>query len=190
MLGPICWESIIPMNIPTIPLPTLLSFLSFAAFGQSDQGIKAPNVVAISERLVTSGQPTPESLANLSKHGFQAVIYLAPPSVPDAVANEPEIVRRQGLTFVNIPIQWSNPTEADFQSFVVAMKGVQGQKTLVHCQANMRASAMTFLYRVIALRENPTGAYEAVLRVWTPKNQWKELMNSQLQKAKVPFEVK
>ena len=178
------------MNIPIILLPILLSSLSFAAFGQSDQGIQAPNVVAISEKLVTSGQPTPESLANLSKHGFQAVIYLAPPSVPDAVANEPEIVRSQGLEFVNIPIQWSKPTEADFQSFVVAMKRFQCQKTLVHCQANMRASAMTFLYRVIAVRENPTRAYEAVLKVWTPKNQWKNLMNTQLQKAKIPFEVK
>jgi protein tyrosine phosphatase (PTP) superfamily phosphohydrolase (DUF442 family) len=178
------------MNIPKVLLPTLLSSLTLAAFGQGDQGIQAPNVVAISETLVTSGQPTPESLANLSKHGFQAVIYLAPPSVPDAVANEPEILRGQGLTFVNIPIQWSKPTEADFQSFVAAMKKIQGQKTLVHCQANMRASAMTFLYRVITLRENPAVAYEAVHKVWIPKNQWKDLMNSQLQKAKIPFEVK
>ena len=178
------------MNIPKILLPILLSSLSLAAFGRGDQGIQAPNVVAISEKLVTSGQPTPESLVTLSKHGFQAVIYLAPPSVPDAVANEPEIVRSQGLTFVNIPIQWSKPTEADFQSFVVAMNRFQGQKILVHCQANMRASAMTFLYRVIAVKENPALAYEAVLRVWTPKNQWKELMNSQLQKANIPFEVK
>jgi protein tyrosine phosphatase (PTP) superfamily phosphohydrolase (DUF442 family) len=178
------------MNIPKVLLPTLLSSLSFAAFGQGDQGIQAPNVVAISEKLVTSGQPTSESLANLSKHGFQAVINLAPPSAPDAVANEPEIVRSQGLTFVNIPIQWSKPTEADFQSFVVAMKGAQGHKTLVHCQANMRASAMTFLYSVITLRENPAQAYEAFLKVWTPKNQWKEFMNSQLQKTNLPFEVK
>jgi protein tyrosine phosphatase (PTP) superfamily phosphohydrolase (DUF442 family) len=145
------------MNIPTIPLPTLLSFLSFAAFGQSDQGIKAPNVVAISERLVTSGQPTPESLANLSKQRFQAVIYLAPPSVPDAVANEPEVVRSQGLAFVNIPIQWSKPTEADFQSFVVAMKRFQGKKILVHCQANLRASAMTFM--LIQMQHLQTGLW-------------------------------
>jgi protein tyrosine phosphatase (PTP) superfamily phosphohydrolase (DUF442 family) len=178
------------MNIPRIIFPALLASLSSAAFGQSNQGVQAPNVVVISEQLVTSGQPTPESLTNLSKQGFQAVIYLAPPSVPDAVANEPEIVRGQGLEFVNIPIQWSNPTEADYQSFVVAMKRLQGRKTLVHCQANMRASAMTFLYRVIAARENPTRAYEAVLKVWTPRNQWKDLMNSQLQKANIPFEVK
>ena len=164
--------------------------LSFTAFGQNDLSIQAPNVVPISENLVTAGQPTADSLAGLSKLGFKAVIYLAPPTVRDAVANEPEIIGNQGLAYVNIPIQWAKPTEADFQSFVETMKRFQGQKVLVHCQAGMRASAMTFLYRVIVAKENPSQAYEAVLKVWTPKGQWKELMNSQLKKAKIAFEVK
>jgi protein tyrosine phosphatase (PTP) superfamily phosphohydrolase (DUF442 family) len=163
--------------------------LSLAAVGQGDQGIKAPNVVAISETLVTAGQPTAEALAGLSKLGFKAVIYLAPPTVRDAIANEPEIIGQQGMAFVNIPIQWTNPTEADFRSFTETMKRFQGQKVLVHCQANMRASAMTFLYRVIVAKENPAQAYESVLKVWTPKDQWKELMNSQLQKANIPFAI-
>ena len=178
------------MRISRLLFPVMFLSLSFTAFGQSDQGIKAPNVVSISGKLVTAGQPTAESLAGLSKLGFQAVVYLAPPTVPDAVVNEPEIIRSQGMEFVNIPIQWSKPTEADFQAFAEAMKRFPGQKVLVHCQANMRASAMTFLYRVIVAKENPSQAYDAVLKVWTPKNQWKDLMNSQLQKAKIPFEVK
>lgn len=160
------------------------------SFAQSDQSIKAPNVVSISENLVTAGQPTAESLAGLSKLGFNAVINLAPPTAPDAVANEPQIISNQGMTFVNIPIQWSKPTEADFQSFVETMKRLQGQKVLVHCQANMRASAMTFLYRVIVANENPALAYEAVLKVWAPKDQWKELINAQLKKANIAFELK
>ena len=172
---------------PFLAIPLTLSMTGFA---QSDQPLKAPNVVPISEDLVTAGQPTAESLAALSRLGFKAVIYLAPPTVRDAVPNEPEIVTNQGLAFVNIPIQWAKPTEADFQSFAGAMKRFQGQKVLVHCQANMRASAMTFLYRVIVVKENPVQAYDAVLKVWTPKDQWKELMNSQLQKAHIPFEVK
>jgi hypothetical protein len=74
----------------------------------------APNVVDISPRLVTSGQPSAESLANLKALGFEAVIYLAPPTVQDAVRDEPLIVTRQGLTFINIPIRFDHPTEADF----------------------------------------------------------------------------
>lgn len=178
------------MCIFKVLISVVLLMPSMIASAQSDQSIKAPNVVSISENLVTAGQPTAESLAGLSKLGFKAVIYLAPPTVRDAVANEPEILRSQGLEFVNIPIQWAQPTEADFSLFADTMKRFQGRKVLVHCQANMRASAMTFLYRVIMARENPSQSYEAVLKVWTPKDQWKDLMNSQLQKAKIPFEVK
>lgn len=178
------------MRISRILSPVVILSAPLAAFGQSDQDIKAPNVVPISEKLVTAGQPTSESLAVLSKLGFQAVIYLAPPTVRDAVAKEPELIRNQGLEFINIPIQWSQPTAGDFQAFAEAMKRFQGRKVLVHCQANMRASAMTFLYRAIVAKESPSLAYEAVLKVWTPKDQWKEFMNAQLQKAGIPFEVK
>lgn len=169
--------------------PLMLWSCAMSATGQGSQGIAAPNVVAISESLVTAGQPTAESLARLSRLGFQVVIYLAPSTVGDAVAEEPELIRSQGMEFVHIPIQWTKPTEADFRSFAEALQGHKGRRVLVHCQANMRASAMTFLYRVIVAGENPSRAYEAVLQVWTPKDPWKAFMNAQLQKARIPFEV-
>ncbi|MBC3880671.1 protein tyrosine phosphatase family protein [Undibacterium sp. LX40W] len=178
------------MNISKTLFASIALSVSMTTFAQTELNIKARNVVAISENLVTAGQPTAESLAGLSKLGFKAVINLAPPTAPDAVANEAQIVSDQGMSFVNIPVQWTNPTEADFLSFVEAMKRFQGQKVLVHCQANMRASAMTFLYRVIVAKENPALAYETVLKVWAPKDQWKELINSQLQKANIAFEIK
>jgi protein tyrosine phosphatase (PTP) superfamily phosphohydrolase (DUF442 family) len=160
------------------------------AFAQTNTNIKARNVIEVSENLVTAGQPTAESLAELSKLGFKAVINLAPPTVADAVSNESQIITDQGMAFVNIPVLWSKPTEEDFQSFAETMKRFQGQKVLVHCQANMRASAMTFLYRVIVNKENPAIAYETLLKVWTPKDQWKELINTQLKKAHIAFEIK
>ena len=177
------------MSIPTTFLPLMAFSLFMASAPAADQPIDAINIVSISENLVTAGQPTPESLAGLSALGFQAVIYLAPPTVHGAVANEADIVRSQGMEFINIPIQWSEPTEDDFHSFVEAMNRLQGQKVLVHCQANMRASAMTFLYRVIEAGENPSLAYEAVQQVWTPEDQWKEFVNAQLQKANISFEI-
>src|SRR5687767_1253377 len=107
----------------------------------------APNVVEISPRLVTSGQPTAENLANLKTMGFEAVIYLAPPTVQDAVRDEPLIVTRQGLTYVNIPIRFDHPTEADFETFAGVLTGLGSRKVLVHCQINLRASSLVFLYR-------------------------------------------
>lgn len=173
-------------------LPLLLMIAGFlVACGSAPVGetaIQAPNVVVISANLVTSGQPTAEALSALSAQGFGAVIYLAPPTVADAVAGEADIVRKQGLEFVNIPIRFDNPTDADFQSFVAAMNRLRDRKVLVHCQVNMRASSLTFLYRVIVGGEKPETAYESVARIWSPGGPWKRLLVDQLRQAGIAFE--
>ena len=150
--------------------------------------LDAPNIVVISESLVTSGQPTAATLAGLASQGFDAVINLAPPTAPDAVRGEREIVRKQGLVFVNIPINFGNPTDLDFQEFVAAMSGLEGKKVLVHCQVNMRASSMTFLFRVIVERQDPEKAYEAVAKIWSPEGPWKLFIAAELKQAGIPFQ--
>jgi protein tyrosine phosphatase (PTP) superfamily phosphohydrolase (DUF442 family) len=178
-----------PFPLCAAALLVLVGAIAFT--GQAlaaDPAIDAPNVVPISPDLVTSGQPTAAALSRLAAQGFGAVIYLAPPTVPDAVRGEAEIVRKQGLEFVNIPIQFDKPTDADFQSFVAAMERLRDRKVLVHCQVNMRASSLTFLYRVIVGRENPELAYESVARIWSPEGPWKRLIVSELRKAGIAFE--
>ncbi|HUP97874.1 MAG TPA: protein tyrosine phosphatase family protein [Usitatibacter sp.] len=152
-------------------------------------GFNAPNIVEISPRLVTSGQPTAEALAGLKAEGFEAVIYLAPPNVSDAVRDEPLIVSRQGLAFINIPIRFDNPTEADFETFAGILAALGARKVLVHCQVNLRASSMVFLYRAIRLKEPPRAAYEAVGRVWNPDRAWRRLIEDQLRKHDIKFEL-
>ena len=143
----------------------------------------------LSPRLVTSGQPSAEALANLKPLGFEAVIYLAPPTVADAVRDEQLIVTRQGLIFINIPVRFDNPTEADFDAFASVLKGLGNRKVLVHCQINLRASSMAFLYRAIVLREDPRAAYEAVSGVWSPDGPWRRLIESQLRKHNIAFDL-
>lgn len=164
------------------------SLFVLASPSSVEPSIDAPNVVAISPSLVTSGQPTAQALGRLASQGFQAVIYLAPPTVRGAIRDEGDIVRRQGLEFVNIPIEFGEPTHADFERFVATMNSLQGKKVLVHCQVNMRASSMTFLYRVIALHEHPEQAYESVARVWSPDGPWKRLITDELRGAGIAFE--
>jgi protein tyrosine phosphatase (PTP) superfamily phosphohydrolase (DUF442 family) len=151
--------------------------------------LAAPNVVEISPRLVTSGQPTAQGLASLKALGFEADIYLAPLTVSDAIRDEPLIVTRQGLTFVNIPIPFDNPTEADFETFAGVLTGLGNRKVLVHCQVNMRASSMVFLYRTIVLKEDPHVAYQAVSGIWAPEGPWRRLIETELRKNKVAFEL-
>lgn len=159
-----------------------------AAFQAQAAELTAPNVVPISPHLVTSGQPVRASLATLGEQGFDAVIYLAPPSVPDAVRDEGVIVGAQGLNFVNIPIKFGDPTEQDFELFASALDALQNRKVLVHCQVNMRASSMVFLYRVLRAKEDPERAYQDVAKVWSPDGKWKQFIETMLRKHGVAFE--
>ena len=150
--------------------------------------LSAPNVVPIHARLVTSGQLTSASLAGAAAMGFEAVIYLAPPTVPDAVRDEGAILQRQGIEFVNIPIAFDNPTATDVDAFFRAMGRLRERTVLVHCQVNMRASSLVFLYRVIVLKEAPDAAYEAVSRVWSPRGPWRRLIVDQLRANQIAFD--
>ncbi|HZA95275.1 MAG TPA: protein tyrosine phosphatase family protein [Burkholderiaceae bacterium] len=158
-----------------------------ASLAQSHSTL-APNRVDINPRLVTSGQPPAEALASLRVQGFDAVIYLAPPTVSDAIRDEALIVAKQGLTFVNIPIKFDEPTEKDFEAFTSVLSALSMRKVLVHCQINLRASVMVFLHRVITAQEDPRVAYDAVAKVWSPDGTWKTLMRTLLSKNGVTFE--
>ncbi len=151
--------------------------------------LNAPNVVEISPHWVTAGQPSAEALGQLKTLGFDAVIYLAPPTVSDAVRDEQLIVTRQGLTFVNIPIRFDQPSERDFEHLTAMLKSLKGRKVLIHCQINLRASSMMFLHRVITQKEEPRVAFEAVTQVWSPDPVWKRFIESQLRKHGISFEV-
>ena len=153
------------------------------------QGAPPPNLVPINERLITSGQPSAEWLGQLKAQGYGAVIYLAPATVSDALKDEGLIVSRQGLVFVNLPIAFDNPTAQDVQSFFALLQALSGAKVLVHCQVNLRASSLVFLYRVIVGREDPQPAFDAVSQVWQPEGAWKRLIQAQLRQHGIKFEL-
>lgn len=163
----------------------LCTSLSTSAWAQN---IDAPNVVPITAQLTSSGQPTAKALEGLAAQGYEAVIYLAPPHVSDAVREENLIVGRQNLLFVNIPIVFNKPVVSDYESFAAILQGLANKKVLVHCQVNMRASTMVFLYRVVVGKDDPALAYEAVSKVWAPSGPWKQLMLDVLQKHKIAFD--
>lgn len=150
-------------------------------------GLEAPNPVEIGPRLITSGQPTRQALAGLGRLGVQAVIYLAPSTVPDAVPEEEALLRQQGIEFVHIPVPFGAPTAAHAAAVSAALLRLQDKKVLVHCQVNMRASTMVFLHRVIALRADPDEAYEAVTRVWSPSGPWRALVMEEMNRQGIDF---
>ncbi|MEO6185923.1 MAG: protein tyrosine phosphatase family protein [Steroidobacteraceae bacterium] len=152
-------------------------------------GIVAPNVVVATPLLVTAGQPDRASLMKLKAEGYAAVISLAPGNTADAVADEAEILKSQGIEFVHVPIPWQAPEASHLEATAAALKRFRGQKVLVHCQMNMRASAVTFLYRTIYAKEDPATAWVAVKKVWTPKDQWAKYVDDQLRANGIVFKA-
>lgn len=149
----------------------------------------ALNLVNITPKLVTSGQPSAEALGTLAEHGFEAVIYLVPSGVHGAVADEAAIVTRQGIEYIHIPIKFDQPTVRDYDAFASAMARMSNRKVLVHCEINLRSSSMVFLYRAITLKEDANAAYEAVTKVWSPRGAWRPFIQERLRAQGIRFEV-
>ena len=77
-------DAVHPRRRTTILLAAVVAVLACTGARAADAAFQAPNVVPVSVRLVTSGQPTADTLDGLSAQGFGAVIYLAPLTVSDA----------------------------------------------------------------------------------------------------------
>ena len=148
-----------------------------------------PNLVEISPKIVTSGQPTAQALETLGKQNVEVVIFLVPDGTAGNVADEAAILKQQGITFVHIPIPFGAPTADHYAAFASAMSKHTGKKVLVHCEINLRASSMVFLYRVIALKHDPHLAYGSVTKVWTPRGAWKPFIDDMLRRHGVEFET-
>ncbi len=152
----------------------LLVLGAAAARGQAVGGIL--NYVEYSDRFASAGQPSEAELEALRDSGFERIIYIAFSNDGDALPNEDRIVRRLGMDYVHIPVIWDAPTVADFESFAAVMQRDPGQKTLLHCQVNMRATAFSFLYRVLYEGVSVAAAKADMNRIWEPNATWRELI--------------
>ncbi len=134
--------------------------------------------LALTETLLTSGQPTEPQFRMLAENGVQSVINLALPTSSNALANEEQIVRELGMDYIPIPVEWENPTPENLEQFFEAMDKQGGKKTLVHCAANMRVSAFVALYRIKRLGWDREKAFQETYRIWDPFDHpaWKSLI--------------
>ena len=147
------------------------------------------NLVQIDATLTTSAQPGAAYFDSLAKDGYGMVINLAPPQSEGSLHNEGALVAGNGLIYINIPVDWHNPTATDFAFFRAALEGNGGRRTLVHCQLNMRASSFAFLYRVISDNVAPEVALEAVNAVWVPDETWTKFIEDTLAANGIEFRL-
>jgi protein tyrosine phosphatase (PTP) superfamily phosphohydrolase (DUF442 family) len=134
------------------------------------------NYLEYSPSFASSGQPSEAQFAALRDLGFERVVYIAWNDHDKSLAHEDRVVKSLGMEYLHIPVDWDAPAASDFYLFAGAMQRAPRKKTLVHCQVNFRASAFSFLYRVIYENVAIAEAKHAMNKVWTPNETWRDLI--------------
>ena len=138
------------------------------------------NMLSLTDKLGTSGQPTSAQLAAIKEAGYEVVINLATGTTPRDLPNEADVVATQGMEYIHIPVVWDNPTEADLARFFEVMDATQDKKRFVHCIANMRVSAFMFLYRVLRQGMPLDEARATMSQIWQPNPIWQKFIEAEL----------
>ena len=158
-----------------LPVALLLVYASvFPAHAATVEEIV--NYRSYSPLFASAGQPSEEQLGAVRRAGFERVIYVAYSDQENALPNEDRIVKNLGMEYVHVPVEWGAPTVSDFRLFAAAMRADPEKKTLLHCQVNYRASAFSFLYRVIYDGLDIADAKAAMDSVWQPNDTWRQLI--------------
>jgi len=145
------------------------SFIFNASASKLDDSLaKITNFHFVSKQLASSGLLDLDNYKHIKQYGFKHVINL----IPGDQTVERKTVESLGLSYQQIPVDWSEPTLQDFEDFVQLMKSYEGDKIYVHCEANYRASTFVYLYRVTQLGISPEIAKKDLLKIWQPNETW------------------
>jgi len=129
-----------------------------------------------SATFASAGQPTEEQLQAVADAGFERVVYIAFTNNQNALPDEDQIVKRLGMEYMQVPVDFANPLPDDFYAFADSMQRNTDKKTLLHCQVNARATAFSFLYRVLYEDVPVTEAKADMNTVWQPNEVWRDFI--------------
>jgi len=147
-----------------------VAMLAFPAGGAAQQ--PAPletirNYTFVNAGLASAGQIAYDQIPLLAREGYEVVVNLATPD-PQVNAEEGFRVTQTGVTYIQIPVVWQEPTVEDVEMFFDVMRANQDRKVFVHCIANMRATAFVYLYRTLVLDVPEEVARAKMNEVWNP----------------------
>lgn len=170
----------IPESRLSIMLTSWLLLAGTAAYAQADV-IKPPdNFISWRAGLSSSAQASRPYLEQAAQLKYEVVINLAPPQSWGSIENEGALIGKQGLAYVNIPVDFERPALRDFELFSGMMKASAGKNVLVHCQANFRGASFVFLYSVIHENVPLQEAAAKLNAIWSPNAVWKKFIRETL----------
>ncbi len=139
---------------------------------------KLKNYYKISEMLHTSAQPTVDQFSIIKDSNIEAIINLAKTDSPDAIENEAEIVNKNAMDYIHIPVDFEKPSTNELESFFNTMEQFSDKNVLVHCAYNWRVSCFIYLYRVVKKNVVKEIAEKDMLNVWQPNKRWQSFINN------------
>ncbi|MBW8745081.1 MAG: protein tyrosine phosphatase family protein [Sphingomonas sp.] len=134
------------------------------------------NFRRLSPTLTTSGQPDEAQFAVLRDAGVETVVNLALSTSPRALPDEAATLAALGLRYIHIPVEFTAPTEANFEAFATAMGELGDAPVHVHCAANMRVSAFLYRYRIERLGWTEAQARPDLDAIWEPDPIWQNFL--------------
>lgn len=129
-----------------------------------------------SATFASSGQPTKDQFSAIAENGFERIVYIAFTNNTNALPDADQVVKGLGMEYMHIPVTWDNPLPSDFYAFADSLRRDTDKKTLLHCQVNARATAFSFLYRVIDEGVDIAEAKADMNTVWQPNETWRDFI--------------
>ena len=128
-------------------LASLSIAISAAAQTAVVAGIQIDNFARVNDTYYRGAQPMGEDYASLAKLGVKTIINL---TSDDAQADEQRLVEKNGMRYVNIPMDTRRePTQAELSTFLGIVNDAASQPVYVHCVGGRhRTGVMTAVYRM------------------------------------------
>jgi len=162
--------------ITLISILSILANFSFALEDVDPALDEITNFRQYSSSFASSGQPTREQFQTIADNGFERVVYIAFTNNQNALSDADQLIKSLGMEYMHVPVDFNNPLPDDFYAFADSMQRNTGKKTLLHCQVNARATAFSFLYRVI-YEDVPVAEAKADMNtVWQPNAVWRDFI--------------
>jgi uncharacterized protein (TIGR01244 family) len=129
---------------------TLLVASSAAAASQepAKDASSIKNFLRVDKQICTGGQPTMAELEKLKQEGVRAIINLRRPSEYNA-EEEAAKARELGLRYINIPVDSSDPKDAQVEEFLKATDDPANRPAFIHCHSANRVGAFWMIRRVL-----------------------------------------
>lgn len=105
------------------------------------------NFARVNDTYFRGAQPMGDNYAALAKMGVKTIINL---TSDDAVADEQSLTEKNGMRYVNIPMDTRrNPTAKELEQFLSIVNDPASQPVYVHCVGGRhRTGVMTAVYRM------------------------------------------